>query len=369
MPSRQLAQRTRQQLALRTRQHIVRLCHAGLDARTLRLEILRSLRKVMPVDAAFFATLDPATLLFTDALTEGVLQDAAFSFLENEFLHDDVNKFVTLARSQIPVHTLARATARDLEDSPRYREILAPRALGDELRAVLRTGLLSWGCLCLHRERGAPGFSNEDAHFIADLAPHIAAGLRAGLLASRVTNAKAESSGGPGLLVLAEDFSVVARTPLADRWLAEISIDSRFGGELPPAVYAVAARLRALEHGVQSEPEFMPRLRLQTATGRWLTIHASSMTGSGALRQTAVFLEEARPVEIAPLILSAHQLTAREGEITQLVLQGLSTAEISEKLCITLNTVQDYLKSIFDKVGVRSRRELVAQLFHQHYLQ
>ncbi len=63
-----------------------------------------------------------------------------------------------------------------------------------------------------------------------------------------------------------------------------------------------------------------------------------------------------------------HQLTPRAGEITQLVLQGLSTAEISEKLCITLNTAQGYLKSIFDKVGVRSRRELVAQLFHQHYL-
>ena len=66
--------------------------------------------------------------------------------------------------------------------------------------------------------------------------------------------------------------------------------------------------------------------------------------------------------------MSAHQLTPREGEITQLVLQGFSTAEIADKLCITPNTVQDYLKSIFDKVGVRSRRELVAQLFHQHYL-
>ena len=68
------------------------------------------------------------------------------------------------------------------------------------------------------------------------------------------------------------------------------------------------------------------------------------------------------------MILSAHQLTSREGEITQLVLQGLSTVDIADRLCITLNTVQGYLKSIFDKVGVRSRRELVAQLFHQHYM-
>ena len=189
----------------------------------------------MPADAAFFATLDPATLLFTDALTEGILQDASFSFLENEFLENDVNKFVALARSRTPVRTLVQTTARDLEDSPRYREILAPRALGDELRAVLRTGSLCWGCVCLHRERGEPGFSADEAHFVADLAPHIAVGLQVSLLASRVTTA--DSSAGPGLLVLAEDFSVVARTPLADRWLAEISIDSRFGGGLPPALW------------------------------------------------------------------------------------------------------------------------------------
>src|SRR5262249_16017790 len=318
------------QLAQRARQRIIRLCHAGLDGRTLRMEVLRALRKVVPIDAAFFATLDPATLLFTDALQDAVLQEATLSFLENEFLTDDVNKFVSLARSRTPVRTLAQATARDLEDSSRYRDILAPRALGDELRAVLRTGALCWGCLCLNRERGARGFSAAEAQFVLDLAPHIAAGLRASLLASQV--AVPCDSQGPGLVELVEDLSVIARTPLAERWLAEVSFDAGSGMELPPAIYAVAARLGAIERGY-AEPELMPRIRLRTAAGRWLTVHASRMTGSGARKQTAIFLEEARPVEIAPLILSVHQLTARECEITQLVLQGMSTAEISEKLC------------------------------------
>ena len=48
-------------------------------------------------------------------------------------------------------------------------------------------------------------------------------------------------------------------------------------------------------------------------------------------------------------------------------MRGLSTAEVSSELYITPNTVRDRFKAIFDKVGVRSRRELVGQVFAQHY--
>jgi hypothetical protein len=37
-------------------------CYAGLDAAGLREEVLRRLRRMLPVDAAFFATVDPMDL-------------------------------------------------------------------------------------------------------------------------------------------------------------------------------------------------------------------------------------------------------------------------------------------------------------------
>ena len=52
----------------RTKQEILRLCHAGLDSKTFRVETVRRLRKLIPVDDSFFATADPATLLFTSAV-------------------------------------------------------------------------------------------------------------------------------------------------------------------------------------------------------------------------------------------------------------------------------------------------------------
>jgi DNA-binding CsgD family transcriptional regulator len=353
--------------AERVRQEIIRLSHSGLDSTTFRVEAVRRLRKAIPTDVSFFATADPATMLFTSAVRDDVLAQATSLFLEREFLKDDPIQFTRLARANSPVDSLGMATKGGLVRSPRYQEILAPIDLGDELRAVLKVGSKCWGFMCLHRERSGPDFTPAEAAFLAKLTPHLAEGLRAALLLGDSRSASPQPDG-PGLVLLADDLSLVAITPAAEGWLAEIA-ESNWPSslELPDAVYAVAARLLALERGGHTPPDLMPRIRLRTASGRWLVLHASRLRATGAKGQMAVIFEEARTSEIAPLIVDAYGLTRREGEITQLVLRGLSTAEVSEELHITPNTVRDHFKAIFDKVGVRSRRELVGQVFAQHY--
>ena len=84
-------------------------------------------------------------------------------------------------------------------------------------------------------------------------------------------------------------------------------------------------------------------------------------------RHVAVVVEPAKPAELAPVILAAHGLTKREGEIAQLVVQGHPTKVVASKLHISENTVEDHLKAIFGKVGVRSRGELTAKIFSEHY--
>jgi DNA-binding CsgD family transcriptional regulator len=355
--------------AERIRQEIIRLCHAGLDSRTFRVEAVRHLQKAIPVDASFFATADPATLLFTSVVVDDILASATAQFLENEFMREDAVKFARLARRRSPVvDSLGAATRGELVLSPRYQEILAPMDLGDELRAALVVGSKCWGFMCLHRERSSPNFTPAEAAFLAKLTPHLAEGLRTALLIgdARVTSLPPEV---PGLVLLADDLSLAAITPSAEVWLAEVAKSDWPGTlELPGAVYAVAARLLALERGDHTPTtDLMPRIRLRTASGRWLVLHASRLRTADTEGQIAVIFEEARPSEIAPLIVDAYGLTKREGEITRLVVRGLSTAEVSEELHITPNTVRDHFKSIFDKVGVRSRRELVAGIFAQQY--
>jgi DNA-binding CsgD family transcriptional regulator len=385
-------------------QQIVRLCHAGLDSQTLMVESIKRLRTVMPIDASFFATVDPATLLFTGSVVDDILLPATPQFFVNEFLQHDVNAFRSLARAAHPVGDLDTATQHSLELSPRYRDILAPLALGDELRAVLRADGICWGVLCLHRERSSVPFTPTEADLLYRLTPHLAQGLRRALLMGSgsgiAPSADPPAEIGPtptvvsveldepGLLVLADDLSLMATTPAAERWLSEVAVaDWPHTRELPTAVYAVVARLRALEQDIQglaldaldTLTSRLPRARLRTRSGHWLVLHASRMSSPTFLTShtplaprtlsapIAVILEVAQPLEIAPLIIQAYDLSKREGEITLLVVRGLSTAEIASDLHISAHTVQDHLKAIFDRVGVRSRRELIAGIFTQQY--
>lgn len=101
-------------------------------------------------------------------------------------------------------------------------------------------------------------------------------------------------------------------------------------------------------------------------SGGWLLLDAPVTTGEPG-GQVSVIIQPAGTPEIATLIAEAYGLSKRERDVTRLVLCGFSTREIGEELEVSPYTVQDHLKAIFEKVGVGSRRELVAQLFLQHY--
>lgn len=346
------------------RQDIVKLCHSGLDSLNLRIEAIRGLRRVLPIDSFWFATADPATLLFTSSAIEAIPESATPLFIANEFLQDDVNKFIGLAKLRPSVGSLFAATEGQLERSRRYRDILAPLGFGDELRAALHDGGSCWGFMCLHRDRTGLNFTPDEAEFLAGLVPHLAQGLRAALLHDQARNASEDE--GPGLLLLADDLSLISVTPAGKRWLAEIA-DWPNRSELPQVVYAAVAQLTALECNPVAAADLLPRTRVRTRSGCWLTVHASRLTGRSAAAETAVILEPAHPTEIAPLLLNAYGLTPREAEVAQLVLHGVATSGIAATLSISNFTVQQHLKSVFDKVGVGSRREVVAQMFAQQY--
>ena len=55
-------------------------------------------------------------------------------------------------------------------------------------------------------------------------------------------------------------------------------------------------------------------------------------------------------------------LTNREEEVVFLIAQGLKDREIAENLYITLSTVKTHTRSIYKKLKVRNRTEVVIKL-------
>jgi len=58
----------------------------------------------------------------------------------------------------------------------------------------------------------------------------------------------------------------------------------------------------------------------------------------------------------------AAVLTRREREIARMAAQGLTDREIAEALVVSVRTVESHLAAAYRKLGIRSRRELAAQL-------
>lgn len=59
------------------------------------------------------------------------------------------------------------------------------------------------------------------------------------------------------------------------------------------------------------------------------------------------------------------RLTPREAEIMALIARGYSVARITQELCISTSTVQTHAKSIYKKLGIHAREELVRMVEHE----
>ena len=347
----------------RLRNDLVRLVHRGAGVREYSLGAARVLARAVPFDGICVLTMDPATLVPTGEVVEnGLPPEATARMSEIEMRGQDVNAFGALAHSERHSATLSEATGGDLDQSERHRELRRPNGFGDELRAALVDGSATWGALTLLRGADRAHFAPGDAILVDSVSRHLAEGLRRATLFTALSAPHQGNEDSTGLVLLAADNSITLADAAAERWLATLR-DSTPGDPLPAVVAAVASRARNIRDG-HAATGAIARARVRTAAGVWLIVRGSTLDGHDA--ETAVIIEPARPHELAPLIADAYGLTDRERAVTELVAQGLPTNAIGERLYISPWTVQDHLKTIFEKVGVGTRGELVARVFFEH---
>jgi DNA-binding CsgD family transcriptional regulator len=260
------------------------------------------------------------------------------------------------------VQTLHEVTEGQPERSRIYREYMAEVGLAQEMLVSLRahTGEV-WGTLRLNRGPGQREFDAADLEFMTTVAPHLAEGLRRGLLVGEATDPDLPDA--PGIVVLDRRGEPESLSPTAEQWIAALP-GPQFGRGLPASVASVASAAFDRVSGERQDDESTALVR--TVDGQWLSLHGTVISVEGHPK-TAVIIEAARRDRVALLLMAIYGLTSREREVTLFVLRGCSTAELAISLGISPHTVQQHLKGVFDKTGVRSRRELVGRVFFDSF--
>jgi DNA-binding CsgD family transcriptional regulator len=329
----------------RSRAAILRLCRAGLDWQAFAAEAVPHLHRAIGFDCWCMSLNDPDTDLPAGAASANpVLAAQQPRFWQLEYQVPDVNKHVVLARGPDKIGVLSLATSGDLARSARWAELLGPGGLGDELRAALAIRGLTWGDLAVYRERGAPPFTADQAEWVAGLVADLGGAARAAWAAGRL--AAGVPGLGPGTIVVTHDATPLSMTAAARQWLDHLG---------PTQATATICGLVA-KAGTDAHESAWVRMR--TRDGHWVALHAARL--SGADGNVAISVQPAHPVEVVPLLMRAVGLSARERDIVSLVLAGLPTEDIADRLHISPHTVQDHLKAVYAKTGVRSRRLLAA---------
>ncbi len=132
---------------------------------------------------------------------------------------------------------------------------------------------------------------------------------------------------------------------------------------VPPTMVSLMSRDCGLPPTGNPRYPLPPELpaTVQAMDGRWVTIEAAPLEGERE-GEVAVNLRSATANEKFELLCRVYALSQREREVVSLLVAGLDTRAIGKRLFISAHTVQDHLKSVFAKIGIHSRRELLATL-------
>jgi DNA-binding CsgD family transcriptional regulator len=335
--------------AHRARGEVVALAASGLGVTDLYRAAIQVVDAQVPNELSCWALIDPGDLLIAAMVSGPARIPAEYEprLADAEYRSGEPDSFADLARRRVPVSRSADRDPATLDRGARFSTVWRPLGIDQEVRVQFLGGSSCWGAAGLVRSRS--GFSDREVEFLAAVAPALAGATR---LAVRTETTSAPAFDGPAVVVLDRSGAVASHTPGAEDWRR------RFDGFAPGRFQAL---LTLVATGARASRSGTFRSHLRDADGNWAVIRATPLLGAEE-EQLAITIDAAGPADLLSLRLLACGLTGREREVCRLVLSGLSTNQITQSLYISANTVQDHLKAVFDKVGVRSRRELVSEL-------
>lgn len=336
--------------AHQARREIAALAASGLGLDDVHSAAIQVVGRDVKTELTCWATIDPETLVISAMASgaariprsyEPLLADAEYSL-------EEPHTFAAMARHREALARLSDLPRREQDHSARYQNVWRPLGVNRELRVLFVADGACWGAAGL--VRAGMDFTDREAEYLRAVAPSIAGATR---VAVRSEIAGGSADVRPAIVVLGVHGELRSATPEARKWQERLD-------DIEPGRFLVFMRIIA--RGARSTASGDFRARIRDGHGNWALLQASTLIGGEDEDQVAVSISPVIGEQLIPMLLAAYGLSRREQDVCREVIAGHPTATIASHLFLTPNTVQDHLKSVFAKVGVRSRGELVARL-------
>ncbi|MEY8752401.1 LuxR C-terminal-related transcriptional regulator [Alkalicoccobacillus gibsonii] len=303
---------------------------------TIRIEMRETLSNYCTFDAYYISTVDPTTLLPTGSLTDPRIESIHNELLHNEFKENE---------------NVARILHLENGEETRLKEILAPADFGDELRVPLMYRNQCWGVIHLFRTKASSSFTQEDLSLISNLSRSFASKI-----ANHFQHTKVQGHVTPGTVITDTNFNMIYSNEHGQLWLDTLkTIEHINTNQTPRSVQGLLARL-------DIDKATSKKLILNSADEGFFQIRAEKLQDHHSDEVIAFHFENVSFADQYTYAKNQYELSEREGDVTDCVLKGYTTKKIAETLFISMHTAQDHLKSIFRKVDVHTRRDLINKL-------
>ena len=168
------------------------------------------------------------------------------------------------------------------------------------------------------------------------------------------------------VLLFDADGGISYANPPADRLLSRQTEHSLtvegLGGAHQPVITFLCSLVERVATSHHSSPPWTETLALSDGSVLACEILQVDTGGTVPRRGVLAFLQPVSPLSKLCLesFCARHGLSPREEDVVRLVLEGLTTLDMAERLSISLHTVRDHLKRLYRKTGAKSRSELLS---------
>ncbi len=352
--------------------------HSALECshvNEMRRVVLSLLERVLNVDSSnFFLIRREDKLNLNSVISRGIEEKFLnqyrryYSMLDPWLRLPFDGKLFPPVKTSVTMDQILRT--KNLIRTEYYNDFYRPQAIHHQMNMYLYSGNEPIGMVALFRPKNTPGFTSEDRTKASMMAPYIAGALAKTTASDKnsaidvILNNFAEELPHRGMIVLDEPLEIIYYNENAENIIATLSQGKDFSSKSAISIpKEILQCCQELKESAKKENPFAQLSLVVPGIGQTIIVSVRLINYSGDITLFVVFLDPEEQVLCLSRRIKELGLTDRELELTFLVSRGLKNIEISDKLCISIYTVETHLRNIYQKIGVRNRTELLHKLF------